>query len=148
MPMTLNVGFSRKVGEPDYGSRGASVNLDVELDTGLLAEPARLRHRIQELFDLAQASVDEELQRTGQPGPPAHTDSTGGNGQPCPRPARRATQSQVRAIHAIADRQGIDLSSLLRERFQISHADDLSITEASQLIDELKGADQRAGGRR
>ncbi len=27
----LDVGLSRKVGEPDFGSRGASVNLDIEL---------------------------------------------------------------------------------------------------------------------
>lgn len=30
----LNVGLNRKVGEPNYGSRGASINLDVELATG------------------------------------------------------------------------------------------------------------------
>jgi hypothetical protein len=28
--MKLNVGLSRKVGEPNYGSRGASVNLELD----------------------------------------------------------------------------------------------------------------------
>ncbi len=36
MPMKLNVGLSRKVGEPNYGSRGASVNLELELDAALV----------------------------------------------------------------------------------------------------------------
>ncbi|MGZ0174755.1 MAG: hypothetical protein ACKVHE_35095 [Planctomycetales bacterium] len=31
MPMKLNVGLSRKIGEPNFGSRGASVNLELEL---------------------------------------------------------------------------------------------------------------------
>jgi hypothetical protein len=32
MPMKLNVGLSRKVGEPNYGANGTSVNLELELD--------------------------------------------------------------------------------------------------------------------
>ena len=36
MPLKLNVGVSRKVGLPDYGSVGASCNLEMELDAGLL----------------------------------------------------------------------------------------------------------------
>ena len=39
MPMTLNVGLSRKVGEANYGSRGASVNFAVELEASLIREP-------------------------------------------------------------------------------------------------------------
>jgi hypothetical protein len=66
MPMKLNVGLSRKVGEPNYGSRGASVNLELELDNSLVEQPERLRDRIRQLYQLAKASVDEELHGTGQ----------------------------------------------------------------------------------
>jgi hypothetical protein len=35
MPLTLNVGISKKVGLPDFGSVGATCNVSVELDAGL-----------------------------------------------------------------------------------------------------------------
>ena len=41
MPLKLNIGFSRKVGERDYGSRGASANLELELESGLVEAPDR-----------------------------------------------------------------------------------------------------------
>ena len=67
-----------------------------------------------------------------------------GNGNSRPRSnGRKATASQVRAIHAIANRQGLDLALTLQERYGCDHAEDL---EASELIDELKNAS--AGGRR
>ena len=50
---------------------------------------------------------------------------------------RAATSSQVRALHAIATRQQFNLTELLRERFSLYRAEDLSITDASRLIDEL-----------
>jgi mRNA-degrading endonuclease toxin of MazEF toxin-antitoxin module len=36
--LKLNAGFSRKVGEPDFGSRGASVNVELELDSNLIRD--------------------------------------------------------------------------------------------------------------
>ena len=52
----------------------------------------------------------------------------------------------MRAIHAIADRNGVARAELLHGGYGIDEAGKLSITEASQLIDELKGAGK--GGRR
>ena len=111
--LKLNAGFSRKVGEPNYGSRGASVNVELELESNLIGDPEALMARIRNLFDLARRSVDEELnghQAPAEPpgssrqngrrsagGAPRANTSTGGNGN---QSGRYATVSQVRAIRA------------------------------------------------
>ena len=63
MPLKTNVGVSRKVADNNYGSRGASVNLEVELDSTLIQEPELLQQRIRQVFRLAQQAIDEELTR-------------------------------------------------------------------------------------
>ncbi len=73
----------------------------------------------------------------------AHGSHVNGNGNANGRRrdnTRRATASQVRALNAIADRQQLDLADLLADRFNIRDPAELTITEASHLIDELKGA--------
>ena len=57
---------------------------------------------------------------------------------------RLATVKQVRAIHAMADRQGIDLKNHLHDQFSVSSVTALTIRQASELIDELKGRLQSA----
>ena len=52
MSVKLNIGLSRKVGEASFGSRGAIINLEVELDNGLLNDPDQLRDRVQDLYGL------------------------------------------------------------------------------------------------
>jgi len=59
--LKLNVGWSRKAGEPNFGSRGASVNLELEVEAGLVNQPDELQERIRRLYRLAKASVNEEL---------------------------------------------------------------------------------------
>jgi hypothetical protein len=148
--LRLNVGFTKKVGEANYGSRGASVNLELDYDSALASDPERLKERIRSLFGLARASVEEEL--NGQAAPASHGANgsqadANGNGHRR-NGGRRATASQVRALHAIADRQQLDLANVLQERFTVSQAEDLSIAEASELIDSLKSAGNGAGGGR
>ena len=63
MPLKTNVGVSRKVADNNYGSRGASVNLEVELDSGLVQQPDRFLERVRQVFRLAQQAVDDELNR-------------------------------------------------------------------------------------
>src|SRR4051812_27223887 len=151
MPLKLNIGLSRKVGESNYGSRGASVNVELELDSGLVAEPAKLQDRIRQLFTLVRTSLAEELDGNGHAAGPG-TD----NGRPKPAPAangngasghggpRHATPSQVKAIYAIARNRRIDLAQFLMERFHVSRPEDLGIKEASAVIDQLK-EDAKAG---
>ncbi len=65
--LKLNAGISRKVGEPDFGSRGASVNLELEVESDLVHDSDALIERIRRLFGLARQAVDQETQR--RPGP-------------------------------------------------------------------------------
>jgi hypothetical protein len=46
MPLKRNVGLNRKVGEPGFGIRGASVNLELEVEAGLVSQPDELQDRI------------------------------------------------------------------------------------------------------
>ncbi len=176
MSVKLNIGLSRKVGEASFGSRGASINLEVELDNGVLNDPGLLRDRVQDLYVLARQSVDEELQRPAETGPsePSHTNGNGhgrinhtangnghknghanghatnvrvtnghsptiGNGHGRIEVAR-ATQSQIRAIFAITKRQGLDPHTVINDRYRVHKMEELTIREASALIDDLKSA--------
>ena len=68
----LNAGFSRKVGEANYGSRGASVNLELELESSVVSDADKMHERIRSLFALAKKAVDEEL-RNGNGAKPETT---------------------------------------------------------------------------
>jgi hypothetical protein len=145
--LKINIGLSKKVGEPNYGSRGASVNLELEVEAGLAGQPEELQDRIRRLFRLAKSSVDEELNGNGGAGggQTGHGESNGNGHGHHQRNRRPATASQARAIRAIAGRQRIDLQQLLGDRFGVSRPEDLSISDASQLIDDLKGAAEGRG---
>lgn len=146
MPLKLNVGGSKKIGEANYGSRGASVNLELELDSTLVQEPAKLQDKIRQMFALVRESLAEELNgkdhaHDGRQSQPAATNGNGTKGGN-PRPA---TQSQVKALHAIAKAQRLNISQVLRERFQVSKPEDLTIKQASLLIDSLNKSRQQGG---
>jgi hypothetical protein len=156
MPLKVNVGLSRKVGEANYGSRGASVFIETELDIGLVREPDRLHQRIRQLFQLVRASLHEQLhggQDHGNPPPSAPggavPEANAGNGAPAPGaalPARRgATALQIKALFAIARSQRLDLRRVVQERFGVSRPDDLSLRQASGLIEELKRSENQSG---
>lgn len=153
MPLKLNVGVSRKVGLPDYGSLGATCNLEVELDGTLLHHDLNAFHaQVRDAYVAAHQAVNDELDRLQharpEPAPPprnrltifAGTDRH--NGEP-PRhspPSKPATPKQIRAILALSRRHGSDLDAFLAERYGVSRLEDLTLAEASRLIDELKQA--------
>jgi hypothetical protein len=145
--LKLNVGLSRKVGEASYGSRGASVSLELEVESGLAADADALRDRVRQLFRMARVSVDEELNGNGTNGNGQANQHDNGNGSRRTN-SRQATASQVRAIHAIANRNRLNLASELQSRFSVDRPDDLSISEASELIDGLKSQTNGNGARR
>ena len=162
MPLKVNVGLSKKIGQPDYGSFGASCHVEFETDSALLQQDLDGFHRqVRSAFVACRQAVQDELHRaaggeSGQSNQPHN--GTGNNGQPNSNGhgngqrrsnSRKATASQVRAINAIADRLQLDLAGWLHQKFGLRIPSDLSITDASQAIDALKAlpAGSNNGGR-
>lgn len=133
--LNLNVGCARKVGEANYSSRGASVNLELEIESRLVEEPHRLQTRIRDLFQLVEEAVEDQLESSGR----AETNSHGRQNGHRQRSNRLATELQCRALRAIAGRQRFDLHELLHERFDVDRPEDLWINQASAMIDHLIG---------
>jgi len=148
MALKLSVGLSKKVGQPDYGSLGASCNVEVELDASLLHDdPARFQTHVHEAFTACQRAVDEELHRLQSGGAPnrdrvdnrhATRPPARGSGQPNRRPQRPITPAQLNALEAIAQRRGIDIDGYAANEFGVASCDQLSLNQASRLIDTLR----------
>ena len=146
MSVKINIGLSRKVGEQNFGSRGASVNMEVELESSIISDPARFRGHVKRLYAMARRSVNDELQtpflESNQVAfaneMPERTYSSMGNGRSNLSEGDTATQSQVRAIFAIARQRGLDPYALSKERFNAESPKELTRSGASSLIDHLK----------
>jgi hypothetical protein len=50
----------------------------------------------------------------------------------------QATPNQVKAINSIARRWDVDLLAILRQEFEVERAEELTLRQASALIDRLK----------
>ncbi|TWU19203.1 hypothetical protein [Allorhodopirellula heiligendammensis] len=114
--------------ESSHGQSGPAVRVSVPLDAqasndAILAAVRRCRM-------LAEQSLpNEPQQRETSPTAPTHQPSV----------KRFATEKQINAIAVMSKRQGITLDRTLHDRFGVSALSALTISEASTLIDELKG---------
>ncbi len=149
--LKLNAGLSRKVGQPDYGSRGAMVNVEVELSAELLKDPQKLRRQIRGCFGVIREAIDAELgvaspnsddpqeeswrpvdHPRGSNGSSSRNGSTSNGTSSNSRGSLPCTEKQVRALHAFSRRAGVELTEEL---------------EASVRADDRGGAISQAGER-
>jgi hypothetical protein len=128
----LNAGISRKIGEPNYGSRGASVNVELELESAVVNDTDALHEKIRRLFALAKKSVDEELGISTSAPTNGGGSNVRSNGE-----TRPATDKQKHAIAAICSDNGFDGDQEAMHLFD-RPVNQLTLPEASQLIDRLK----------
>jgi hypothetical protein len=137
MPLTLNVGLSKKTGQPDYGSLGASCHVVVELDGSLLQHDLDGFHqRARQAFTACRQAVNDELARHRGDGEKAacgatpntangHARSSGkgdvANGQRTASAAHRASGKQLTYLEQLSSQvRGLDaqrLEALARKMF-------------------------------
>ena len=144
----LNVGASRKVSDNHYGSKGGNVNIELELDSSLALDSQKLRDHIRKLFDLANASLEEELQSNNEPASAEelrnqpNESSFNGNGAGhavTAAPVRFATEKQIVCIQGLARKHGIPVPELLKQA-GVRVFNDMSVRHASAMIESLKGS--------
>ena len=146
----LNVGACRKVSDNHYGSKGGNVNIELELDSSLALDSQKLRDHIRKLFDLANASLEEELQANNEHASveDSHQQRDGGsfngngngNGNAVTvTPVRFATEKQIICIQGLARKHGIPVPELLKQA-GVRVFNDLSVRQASQMIESLKSS--------
>jgi hypothetical protein len=74
MPLKVNVGLSKKIGLPDYGSLGASCHVEYEADASQLnTDLEAFQRHVKNAFIACKQGVQDELSRhqTAEPAQPA-----------------------------------------------------------------------------
>jgi hypothetical protein len=157
MPLKLNVGLTKKIGQPNYGSLGASCHVEIELDQSLLfSDLDGFHERVRSTFIACRQAVFDELarERSANAGCPPNANEpaafplaaapNGVNGHdaatPNETPPPQASAKQVDYARRLAGHiRGLGmrrLETLTRELYHKRLAD-LSAPEASALIDSL-----------
>ncbi len=160
MPLKLNVGVCRKIGQPDYGSIGASCNVELELESSLLQHDLDGFHkRVRQAYSACQQAVADQLARHHQadgpttsgsqrrapsrPAPAANPPQNGGaatNGNGSG--GRQATEKQLTYIRQLSSQiKGLGVRRLdtLAGNMYGKPVVELTSFEASGLIDCMKG---------
>ena len=141
MPLKLNVGLSRKIGEANYGSRGACVNIEVEVEPTLVEKPDQLRERVRYLFQLAKTSVEEELSGHGVRDAAGSGNNGNGNAGAQGGSGHQATDKQLGYARQLAGQvSGLGIRRLdeLTNKMFGKPVTELTTLDASGLIDMLK----------
>ena len=137
MPVKVNIGLSKKVGLPDYGSLGASAHVEFELDGGYdNGSTESFQGAVRRAYLACRQAVEREIADNKQ----SQASVTPQNESPRASTARPATVGQVRAIHAIAGHNRVSLDDLLLSKYRVQRPEELGVKEASSLIDYLKSS--------
>ena len=147
----LSTSYSKKlpVNGQDFSSQGFHASVELELSDSLT--PEQIRAKIHDSAELLRKAVDDELQGTaaGQAADPAGQPAFGGQRTQQQQPQageRKASNKQVKYITDLAAERKIQISDLnadIRKRFNVEGLYDLTSKQASLLLDEMNGRQQR-----
>ena len=151
MPLKLNCGVNKKVGQPDFGSLGASCNIEIEMDGSLILNDLETFHdRVRQAFAECRKAVNDELAQQQNPGNTGHSErpvgiATSGNGNGSKgnttNNGHAATDKQLGYIRQLAGQiedLGVGRLDDLTDRMYRKPLSELSTLEGSSVIDVLK----------
>ena len=160
MGIKLNIGISKKIGLPDYGSAGGSCNLEIELDNAALDRPEEFHRRVREAYAACRSAVEDELRNhrdraTPKPDtrPRTQPKTEYRNSEPTTSPRNEnirhlASEKQMKFITQLCRGiKGLDnwrLDAYCTQEFGKT-SKQLSAQDASKLIDMLKDAKANGG---
>jgi hypothetical protein len=142
----LHVSACKKITDGNYGSRGGSVGIEVEVDSSLVGDSAKLQAQIRHLFELARRSLTEELQSNNEhvSVEESHYQRDGANlngngaGQAVSVvPVRYASEKQLALIQGLIRKSKIPYQPLLGE-CKVGSFNELTVQQASRMIESLK----------
>jgi hypothetical protein len=143
--LKLNVGLNRKVGEPNYGSRGGSFHMEVELDNSLMQEPERLRETVSRLFAMVRQSLEQELGgeapkiKTDQPVQVAFKPEGQSLQETVANHGKQATAKQLGFLQSLAKTQRRNLEKECLDEYE-TFPERLTSKQASQLIEKWRAS--------
>ena len=152
MPLKLNLGICKKIGQPEYGSLGASCNVEIELDQSLIFDDLdAFQERVMHAYTACREAVAEELARQQHGTTSEHAAN---NRAASPAPSSRPTngQSNGHSSHLASQKQldyarqlagqihglGARRLETLANKMFGKPLGELSSLDASGLIDSLK----------
>lgn len=160
MPLQASVSLGRKI-SANYQSTSVQVTLVAELSADLAGRP-ELQTQLDGLFAQAQSALERQVKAYAGETAPQIPELNNGNGENSRRHGTNGightnghghrngggvTKSQARAIEAIADRAGLDAAQEAHDLFGVE-LDELTINQASELIDVLKTQAPASNGNR
>lgn len=151
MPLNLSIGVTEKLGQPNYGSIGASCHIECELDSRLLFDQEEFQNQVREIYASCAEAVREELARRQVPQnhngvdvPNGVRPATNGGSHDEPAPRNGDCHASVRQLDYLQQlcRQipnvGIRKLDSLAERLCGKPVPELTSLDASSLIDTLR----------
>ena len=156
----ISANVSKKVPLPgiDYSSQQFGAAMEIEVSDA--DRPEAVQQRLKELYTLLARTIDQQIADATQPlgntasqpqlpVPQRQFNQPPQAAAPAPMPRNNgrkatangrpvgATQAQQRAIFAICKSLNLDMAAVLAD-YNVSDANQLTVKDASQLIDQLK----------
>ena len=152
MPLRINVGLSKKLGLPDYGSLGASCHVEIEFDESQVpGDRDAFQDRVRRAFTACRQAVEDELalhhaQSNGgatkaSQSPRSRTATSNGNGSRRNGNGQPASEKQLAYAQQLGGQikgMGARRLEALADKMFGKPLSELSSLNASGLIDVLK----------